>query len=204
MLVVNTTPQLRFAFSDDQHGVTVTRKRLAQVPPPTDGDVYGLIVAETPTEWEKDGNRIQRLLERSATGCMVIAPAPLLQRTAPAIQALGHAICAELSHHAGADGESIASEADKSSNGDFLQGYVQRKLLKFVRAYSESGGRDLYGFMMKEFERPLLEFALAQTSGNQRRAADLLGMSRNTLRKRMQLCGLAQKSSTPKVRRRTR
>ena len=49
---------------------------------------------------------------------------------------------------------------------------------------------------MKEFERPLLEFALAQTQGNQRKAADLLGMNRNTLRKRMQECGLAQKTST--------
>lgn len=203
MLVVNATPQLRLAFQDDQHGVTVTRKRLGQVPP-TDGDVYGLIVAETPTKWEKDRTRIQRLLERSATGCMIIAPAPLLQRTVPAIQALGQAICAEPSQQTRTDGDSTAAKIDQSSDGDFLQGYIERKLLKFVRAYSESGGRDLYGFMMKEFERPLLESALAQTGGNQRRAADLLGMSRNTLRKRMQLCGIAQKSSTPRVRRRPR
>jgi DNA-binding protein Fis len=203
MLVVNATPQLRLAFPDDQSGVTVTRKRLAQVPP-TDGDSYGLIVAETPTEWDKDGTRIQRLLERSASGCMIIAPAILLQRTAPAIQALGQALRDEATQQRGAEGEAVSAESDKSSGGDFLQGYIQRKLLKFVRAYSESGGRDLYGFMMKEFERPLLEFALAQTRGNQRRAADLLGMSRNTLRKRMQLCSLAQKPPTPKRRPRTR
>jgi DNA-binding protein Fis len=202
MLVVNTSPQLRLAFRDDQGGITVTRKRLAQVPP-SDGDLYGLIVAETPTEWEKDGNRIQRLLDRKPKGCMIIAPAALLQRTAPAIQALVQALCADSSHQPGAAGES-ATDTDKAGNGDFLHGFVQRKLLRFVKAYSESGGRDLYGFVMKEFERPLLEFALTQTRGNQRRAADLLGINRNTLRKRMQECGLVEKTTTPKNRRRSR
>lgn len=192
MLVVNTTPQLRLAFPDDQHGITVTRKRLAQVPS-TDGDLYGFIVAETPTEWEKDGARLQRLLERQPTGCMILAPAELLQRALPAIQALGQALRAEPAPHAGNGQPSTAAETATASDGDFLHGYVQRKLLRFVKAYSESGGRDLYGFLMKEFERPLLEFALAQTRGNQRKAADVLGINRNTLRKRMQECGLAKK-----------
>jgi DNA-binding protein Fis len=191
VLVVNTTPQLRLAFPDDQHGITVTRKRLAQVPS-TDGDLYGLIVAETPTEWAKDGARLQRLLERQPTGYMILAPASLLERTVLAIQALGQALCAEPAHQARNGMPSTAAETD----GDFLHGYVQRKLLRFVKAYSESGGRDLYGFLMKEFERPLLEFALAQTQGNQRKAADLLGMNRNTLRKRMQECGLVKTTPT--------
>jgi DNA-binding protein Fis len=195
VLVVNTTPQLRLAFPDDQHGITVTRKRLAQVPS-TDGDLYGLIVAETPTEWDKDGARLQRLFERRPTGYMILAPASLLQRTAPAIHALGQALYAEPAHQAGNGKPSTAAEIDPASDGDFLHGYVQRKLLRFVKAYSESGGHDLYGFLMKEFERPLLEFALAQTQGNQRKAADLLGMNRNTLRKRMQECGLAKKAPT--------
>jgi DNA-binding protein Fis len=200
MLVVNATPQLRLAFPDDQHGITVTRKRLAQVPA-ADGDLYGLIVAETPTDGDTDGARIQRLLERRTGGCMVLlAPGPLLQRTAPAIHALGQALRAEPAHHPGGGQQAPAAATDSAADGDFLHGYVQRRLLRFVKAYSESGGRDLYGFMMKEFERPLLEFALAQTRGNQRKAADLLGMNRNTLRKRMQECGLAQKTATRRRR----
>ncbi|MFZ5861574.1 MAG: helix-turn-helix domain-containing protein [Nitrospirota bacterium] len=200
MLVLNATPQLRFAFPEDQNGITVTRKRLAQVPS-ADGDLYGLIVAETPNEWDKDGARIQRLLDRRPTGCMILAPAPLLQRTIPAIHALGRALCADPQLQSGHGPETAATEAEPAADGDFLHGHVQRRLLRFVKAYSESGGRDLYGFVMKEFERPLLEFALAQTRGNQRKAADLLGMSRNTLRKRMQECGLAEPSSTRKRRR---
>ena len=35
------------------------------------------------------------------------------------------------------------------------------------------------------FEKPLFEHALARTGGNQLRAAQMLGINRNTLRKRL-------------------
>ncbi len=54
---------------------------------------------------------------------------------------------------------------------------------------------DLYDAALAEFERPLLAHALDQTGGNQLRAARLLGINRNTLRKR-----LAQLTIEPDVR----
>ncbi|WP_120715596.1 sigma-54-dependent transcriptional regulator [Tsuneonella amylolytica] len=50
-----------------------------------------------------------------------------------------------------------------------------------------SGRRDgdLYHAAIAELERPLLAHALAETGGNQVRAARLLGINRNTLRKRL-------------------
>lgn len=43
----------------------------------------------------------------------------------------------------------------------------------------------LYGRILREVEAPLIEIALAATSGNQAKCADLLGINRNTLRKKI-------------------
>lgn len=43
----------------------------------------------------------------------------------------------------------------------------------------------VYGSALSAFEKPLIEYALRQTGGNQLRAAKLLGINRNTLRKRI-------------------
>ena len=56
--------------------------------------------------------------------------------------------------------------------------------------YFASFGRDLppdglYDRVLAEFERPLLQLSLAAARGNQLRAARLLGINRNTLRKRL-------------------
>ncbi|MEB2284357.1 MAG: nitrogen regulation protein NR(I) [Polyangiaceae bacterium UTPRO1] len=51
-------------------------------------------------------------------------------------------------------------------------------------------GKDLHAAVVAAVERPLLEFVLAQTGGNQLRAADLLGINRNTLRKKLTVLGI--------------
>ena len=43
----------------------------------------------------------------------------------------------------------------------------------------------LYHRILREIEHPLLTVTLAATRGNQIRAADLLGVNRNTLRKKI-------------------
>lgn len=49
----------------------------------------------------------------------------------------------------------------------------------------------LYRTVMGRVERPLLVLVLEATGGNQLRAARLLGINRNTLRRRLRLLGLA-------------
>jgi len=44
----------------------------------------------------------------------------------------------------------------------------------------------IYDMVLNCVEKPLLEVILHQTEGNQTRAAELLGINRNTLRKKMQ------------------
>jgi two-component system nitrogen regulation response regulator GlnG len=52
-------------------------------------------------------------------------------------------------------------------------------------AKEEPASGTIYASALAAFEKPLIEHALGQTSGNQLRAAKLLGINRNTLRKRI-------------------
>jgi two-component system nitrogen regulation response regulator GlnG len=49
---------------------------------------------------------------------------------------------------------------------------------------------DLYDQVLAKVERPLIECVLEVTRGNQIRAAAILGINRNTLRKKIQTLGL--------------
>ncbi|MGQ9832061.1 MAG: helix-turn-helix domain-containing protein [Thermochromatium sp.] len=49
---------------------------------------------------------------------------------------------------------------------------------------------DLYDLVLREVERPLFELVLQHTQGNLSRAARLLGLTRNTLRKRLRIHGI--------------
>ena len=65
-----------------------------------------------------------------------------------------------------------------------------------ARQAKPAGGGDapsegLYDLLLAEVEPPLIRGALAATSGNQLKAADLLGLNRNTLRKKMRDHGIA-------------
>ena len=48
----------------------------------------------------------------------------------------------------------------------------------------------VYDRIVQEVERPLISICLAATRGNQIRAAQLLGLNRNTLRKKIRDLGL--------------
>jgi len=44
---------------------------------------------------------------------------------------------------------------------------------------------NLHQFFINEVEKPFLEVVMRQVNGNQTRAADILGINRNTLRKKL-------------------
>jgi Fis family transcriptional regulator, factor for inversion stimulation protein len=43
----------------------------------------------------------------------------------------------------------------------------------------------IYDMVLKSVERPMLEVVLSHTGGNQTQAAEILGINRNTLRKKL-------------------
>ena len=66
---------------------------------------------------------------------------------------------------------------------------------RYLATYFAGEGEDLpapglYDRVLAEVERPLFELTLSATRGNQLRAADVLGLNRNTLRKRLADLGI--------------
>ena len=71
-------------------------------------------------------------------------------------------------------------------NGEKLSASVARHLQRYFDLHGGSlPPPGLYGRILKEVESPLIEIALDATGGNQARCADLLGINRNTLRKKI-------------------
>ncbi|MET4807968.1 nitrogen regulation protein NR(I) [Limibacillus sp. MBR-115] len=67
-----------------------------------------------------------------------------------------------------------------------LSDATERHLRQYFEAHEGSlPASGLYERVLQEVERPLIELSLAATKGNQIRAAQLLGLNRNTLRKKI-------------------
>ncbi len=79
----------------------------------------------------------------------------------------------------------IAAAGNAPGEGD-LASRVERD----VAAALASGAHDVYRRILDLVEKPLLEAVLAHTDGNQIRAAAILGINRNTLRKKIVELGI--------------
>lgn len=76
-----------------------------------------------------------------------------------------------------------------TSGGDFDR-LVDAAMPSVVEASAAAEPARVYRAVMARIERPLLRHALDLSGGNQLRAARLLGINRNTLRKRLRQLGL--------------
>jgi two-component system, NtrC family, nitrogen regulation response regulator GlnG len=78
----------------------------------------------------------------------------------------------------------VSSGISVKSEG--LADSVEQHLARYFATFGEDLPPDgLYDRVLAEIERPLLMLSLAATRGNQLRTADLLGINRNTLRKKL-------------------
>jgi two-component system, NtrC family, nitrogen regulation response regulator GlnG len=80
----------------------------------------------------------------------------------------------------------FAATADEPRAEESLSATVERHLARYFAGFEDGmPPPGLYHRILREIEFPLLSAALAATRGNQIRAADLLGVNRNTLRKKI-------------------
>lgn len=62
---------------------------------------------------------------------------------------------------------------------------VRSSLEDYFRDLRGAEPDSLYDMMLRAVEKPMLEVVMAQAGQNQSRAADWLGLNRNTLRKKL-------------------
>src|SRR5437016_6410791 len=71
-----------------------------------------------------------------------------------------------------------------------LEDVIERRLLDCVRGLRARASANLYDLMTSLVEKPLFRAGLREPGGNQVRAAQLLGINRNTLRKKLKEHGI--------------
>ena len=81
-------------------------------------------------------------------------------------------------------------QPDVTANEAF-NALVVYRVESYLRDLEGVLGLPLYEMITSAAERPLLEWAMRQTNGNQRAAAKLLGINRNTLRKKLIMHGFS-------------
>ena len=85
----------------------------------------------------------------------------------------------------------LASQPEHDGGGDSdMNSRLSDSIGKHLQRYFDLHGQalppsGLYGRILHEFEQPLLQISLDATGGNQIKCAELLGINRNTLRKKL-------------------
>ncbi len=123
--------------------------------------------------WPGNVRELENLVRRLAALC------PQETITAPIIES---EISAD--QHRPAPANTAINEAGIPGAG--LPSTIEKHLTDYFAKFgSELPPDGLYDRMLQQFEHPLISVTLAATRGNQIRAAELLGLNRNTLRKKI-------------------
>jgi Fis family transcriptional regulator len=78
-----------------------------------------------------------------------------------------------------------------NGHGVPLRSLTEQALDSYFATLNGHAPGHLYDLVLREVEEPLFRAALDYSAGNQSRAADILGINRGTLRKKLRVYGIA-------------
>lgn len=81
--------------------------------------------------------------------------------------------------------ETVATIKDQSTQQGLTESIYQ-VVTNYLKSAPGHNSSELYKFILEVIEPPLLEAIMQQTMGNQVKAAKILGISRGTLRKKLE------------------
>jgi len=85
-----------------------------------------------------------------------------------------------------------ATQEQSSRTQNTLRDSVKETMDAYLKQLDGHSAGQLYNMFLQEVETPLLETVMAYVRGNQSKAAELLGINRGTLRKKLKMYGLHQ------------
>ena len=83
-----------------------------------------------------------------------------------------------------------AARAEAAERENELSSTVRKMMKQYFKDLDGEKPSGIYNMVVNCVEKPLLEVVMYHAQGNQTRAAELLGINRNTLRKKLQQHGI--------------
>lgn len=156
--------QFRQAFKDAS---MTTAKDAATLPREAARRSFDAVIVESKPGMQNGSIGLPHHIDPSRT-LLITGSKPVLRRASKFMQSIARA-------------KTTAGAAAPLS----LEDYVEWKMGDFVKGMRNGSGRNLHPMLISAIERPLITKALQETKGNQIQAAELLGLNRNTLRKKI-------------------
>ncbi len=172
ILLLSTDSEIQSHYKDlfGEQAITVGREGSSLQKDLAKRD-YDAVIIESKLAAAADLGKLLTGIDPSRT-LLLVGSRTVLKRTASALQA---------SKAPKAD----APQANGKGQGLCLDSYLEHKVGDFVKGMRNGSGKNLHPMLIAAVERPLILLTLRETKGNQIQAAELLGLNRNTLRKKI-------------------
>ena len=169
ILVLSGDPDLQSHFKHAFKDASVTAAKYAStLPKDVTRRTFDAVIVEVKPGSSGGAAAIPTNIDHTHT-LVITGSRTVLKRASKFMQAMAR------QNAAGASGKEALS----------LEDYLEWKMGDFVKGMRDGSGRNLHPMLINAIERPLITRALQETKGNQIQAAELLGLNRNTLRKKI-------------------
>lgn len=173
ILLLTADPDLAELYRHEcPEGVVTIAKDAAAAIRKTPKHRFDAVIMESRKDWM---NQVQALCEAAgqAPPVVLVGAPPFLRRASETVKGFTNGGLYQRAH-------------SKLPQDLGFDEYINAKLRDFVRRMKLGAASDLHPLIIKAVEKPLIALVLEETNGNQNQAAALLGLNRNTLRKKIQ------------------
>ncbi len=172
ILLLSTDSEIQAHYKNlfGEQAITIGREGLA-LPKDSAMRGYDAVIVESKLAATADLGKLLAGIDPSRT-LLLVGSRAVLKRTASLLQSSKAAKAEALLPNG--KGQSLC-----------LDSYLEHKVGDFVKGMRNGSGKNLHPMLIAAVERPLILLTLRETKGNQIQAAELLGLNRNTLRKKI-------------------